>query len=156
VGGSLAGDFRTEATMDRLSELKQKYDRALKTMTEAGIRLQNLHVQDNKLLMRGTAPSEQAKNQLWTAIKAADPSMSDVLVDMTIDPSIAPPAQARSGAQGAAAGQTYAVQPGDTLSKISKQFYGDANKYMKIFEANRDQLTDPDKIKPGQTLNIPA
>jgi nucleoid-associated protein YgaU len=142
--------------MDRLNELKQKYDRALKTMTSSGIRLQNLHIQDNKLLMRGTAPSEQAKNELWNAIKAADPSMSDVLVEMTIDPSIAPP-PAAGGSRGAAgAEQTYSVKSGDTLSKISKQFYGDANKYMKIFEANRDQLTDPDKIKPGQTLKIPA
>jgi nucleoid-associated protein YgaU len=47
------------------------------------------------------------------------------------------------------------VQPGDTLSKISKQFYGNANAYMKIFEANRDQLKDPDLIKVGQTLRIP-
>ncbi|MBK7928810.1 MAG: LysM peptidoglycan-binding domain-containing protein [Bryobacterales bacterium] len=50
---------------------------------------------------------------------------------------------------------TYTVQSGDTLSKISKQFYGSANQYMKIFEANKDQLSDPDKIKPGQVLKIP-
>jgi nucleoid-associated protein YgaU len=48
------------------------------------------------------------------------------------------------------------VQAGDTLSKISKQFYGDANKYMEIFKANQDQLTDPNKIQVGQTLKIPA
>ena len=47
------------------------------------------------------------------------------------------------------------MKPGDTLSKISKQFYGDANKYMKIFEANRDKLKDPDKIQVGQELVIP-
>ena len=48
------------------------------------------------------------------------------------------------------------MQSGDTLSKISKQFYGDANRYMKIFEANKDQLKDPNVIKPGQVLKIPA
>jgi len=48
------------------------------------------------------------------------------------------------------------VQKGDTLSKISKQFYGDANKYKKIFDANKDQLKDPDKIQPGQVLRIPS
>ena len=52
--------------------------------------------------------------------------------------------------------RTYTVQAGDTLSKIAKQFLGDANAYPKIFEANRDQLTDPDQIKPGQVLKIPA
>lgn len=45
---------------------------------------------------------------------------------------------------------------GDTLSKISKEYLGDANEYMRIFDANTDQLSDPDKIKPGQVLKIPA
>jgi nucleoid-associated protein YgaU len=49
----------------------------------------------------------------------------------------------------------YTVVSGDTLSKISKQAYGDANKYMKIFEANKPMLTHPDKIYPGQVLRIP-
>ena len=48
------------------------------------------------------------------------------------------------------------MQKGDTLSKISKQFYGDANEYKKIFDANKDQLKDPDKIQPGQVLRIPS
>lgn len=52
--------------------------------------------------------------------------------------------------------QTYTVQKGDTLSHISKQFYGKASKWNAIFEANRDQLDDPDRIQPGQVLKIPA
>ncbi len=52
--------------------------------------------------------------------------------------------------------QWYTVASGDTLSKISKQFYGDANKYPQIFEANRPMLSSPDKIYPGQVLRIPA
>ena len=51
--------------------------------------------------------------------------------------------------------QTYVVQTGDTLSKIATEFYGDARLYTKIFEANRDVLKDPDKIRPGQKLRIP-
>ena len=51
---------------------------------------------------------------------------------------------------------SYTVKKGDTLSKISKQFYGDADAYKKIFDANRDQLKDPDKIQPGQVLRIPS
>jgi nucleoid-associated protein YgaU len=51
--------------------------------------------------------------------------------------------------------QYYVVQRGDTLSKIAREFYGDMSLYPKIFEANRDILDDPNKIKPGQRLRIP-
>jgi nucleoid-associated protein YgaU len=51
--------------------------------------------------------------------------------------------------------QWYEVKKGDTLSKIAKAFYGDAALYPKIFEANRDTLSDPDKIALGQKLRIP-
>jgi nucleoid-associated protein YgaU len=51
--------------------------------------------------------------------------------------------------------QWHTVVSGDTLSKISKKFYGDANKYQGIFEANRPMLSHPDKIYPGQMLRIP-
>ena len=56
----------------------------------------------------------------------------------------------------AAPAQTYTVASGDNLSKIAKHFYGKASAWPKIFEANRDQLDDPDRIKPGQVLRIPA
>jgi len=49
----------------------------------------------------------------------------------------------------------YTVKSGDSLSKIAKAHYGDAMKYPVIFEANKPQLTDPDKIYPGQVLRIP-
>ena len=49
----------------------------------------------------------------------------------------------------------YTVKSGDTLSKISREVYGDANKYPVIFEANKPMLSDPDKIYPGQVLYIP-
>ena len=59
--------------------------------------------------------------------------------------------------QPAAAGKTYVVQKGDSLSKIAKDEYGNAeNDWHKIFEANRDIIKDPDLIYPGQTLKIPA
>ncbi len=51
--------------------------------------------------------------------------------------------------------QYYTIVKGDTLSKVAKQFYGDANQYQKIFEANKPMLTHPDKIYPGQNLRIP-
>jgi nucleoid-associated protein YgaU len=52
--------------------------------------------------------------------------------------------------------QTYTVASGDSLSKIAKKLYGDANQWRRIFEANRDLIKDPDLIYPGQTLKIPS
>ncbi|NND43856.1 MAG: LysM peptidoglycan-binding domain-containing protein [Xanthomonadales bacterium] len=67
--------------------------------------------------------------------------------------------QPAEAAEGAATetigGRSYTVQPGDTLWKISKEMYGEGSKYMKIFEANKDKLENPDKIFPGQELVIP-
>jgi nucleoid-associated protein YgaU len=78
------------------------------------------------------------------------PNFSNVQGDST---STAPPA--RTGAS-APAGSTYVVKPGDSLSKIAKEKYGDANQWRRIFEANRDQINDPDLIHPGQSLRIPS
>jgi nucleoid-associated protein YgaU len=52
--------------------------------------------------------------------------------------------------------QTYTVNKGDTLSKIAKEFYGSANRWHEIFDANRDQISNPDLIRPGQVLKIPT
>ena len=52
--------------------------------------------------------------------------------------------------------QTYVVVAGDSLSKIAKRHYGDANKWNRIYEANRDLIKDPDLIHPGQKLTIPG
>ena len=51
--------------------------------------------------------------------------------------------------------RTYTVVAGDSLSKIAKRFYGDANQWRRIFEANRDQIENPDLIHPGQVFRIP-
>lgn len=50
----------------------------------------------------------------------------------------------------------YTVAAGDNLSKIARHCYGNANEWKKIFDANRDQLSDPDRIRPGQILKIPT
>jgi len=139
--------FGKDHLMATLEELKTKYAPALKTIAEQGVKLQNLHVQDNKLFIKGAAPSEAVKNDVWTTIKSVDRAYGDLTADLAIDPSLPPPKPKE---------QSYAVQSGDTLSKISKQFYGDANSYMKIFDANRDTLKNPNLIKAGQVLKIPA
>jgi uncharacterized protein YidB (DUF937 family)/LysM repeat protein len=69
-------------------------------------------------------------------------------------PGTASAASAAAGAS-AAAPQTYTVAAGDNLSKIAKRVYGDANQWRRIFEANRDQIKNPDLIRPGQVLRIP-
>lgn len=77
-------------------------------------------------------------------------------------PSMPQPAEASAGAAPAGekaseapAGRTYTVVSGDTLSGIAKQFYHDANQWQRIFDANRDVLSNPDRISPGQHLRIP-
>ena len=138
----------------KLEQLKSKYQSVLNMIEQQQVRLQNLHIQDGKLFLRGVAPSQEAKNRVWDQIKLVNPQYDDITADITVSE------QQQTQAAGAAAtggqqSRTYTVQSGDSLSKISRQFYGDANQYMRIFEANRDKLQDPDKIRPGQQLVIP-
>jgi nucleoid-associated protein YgaU len=97
---------------------------------------------DGKLFFKGTVRTQEEANKIWDAIKTIPDWKTEVVADIQ--------------AAGGAAEQCYTVKAGDTLSKIAKHFLGDANSYPAIFEANRDQLSDPDKIKPGQVLKIPA
>ncbi len=133
--------------MADFEQLKQKYASVLELIKQRNVRLDHLHVQDDKLFMQGAAPNQDVKNEIWNQIKAVDPAYSDLTCDLNIDSSLPAPTPAA---------QKYTVQPGDSLSKIAKQYYGNANQYMKIFEANRDRLSDPNKIQVGMELNIPA
>src|SRR4029078_7434723 len=140
-----------QGAQQRFNELKQKYQTVLTTADNEHVQFQNLHVQDNKLFIRDIAPSDEAKNKFWDQIKLV--GGDDITADISVDSSRAIGAAAGGGQGGG--GQTYDVKSGDNLSKISKQFYGDPNEYMRIFYANRDKLNDPDKIQIGQQLNIP-
>ena len=137
----------------RFEQLKAKYQSVLNFMQAENVRLENLNMADNKLYIRAEAPSQDAKNKVWDQIKLVDPSFSDLTAD--IDAPAAAAAAAASAGGSSSSARTYTVQPGDSLSKISRQFYGDANKYMKIFEANKDKLSDPDKVRAGMDLVIP-
>ena len=133
--------------MGALEQLKQKYAGVLEMIQDRNVRLDNLHVEGEKLILKGAAPNQDVKNEVWNAIKAVDSSFSDLACDLSIDPSLpAPASRARK----------YTVQAGDSLSKIANQMYGDANQYMRIFKANMDKLTDPNKIQVGQELHIPS
>mgnify|MGYP001793380878 CR=1 FL=1 len=95
---------------------------------------------DGKIYMKGTVRTQDAANKNWVALKTSPDWKNEVVADSTAT---------------GPADETYTVKAGDTLSKIAKQLLGDANSYPAIFDANRDQLSDPDKIKPGQVLKIP-
>jgi nucleoid-associated protein YgaU len=136
----------------RFNTLKQKYQSVLNAADQQHIQFQNLHVQDDKLYIKGVAPSEDAKAKFWDQIKLVNPNADDITADISVDTSRAMGAAAGGGS---GSGQTYEVRSGDNLSKISKQFYGDPNEYMRIFYANRNILGDPDKIQVGQKLVIP-
>jgi nucleoid-associated protein YgaU len=129
-----------------LEQGKQKYASVLALIQKSNVRLDHLHVQDDKLFIEGAAPNDAIKNSIWDAIKQVDPTYSDLTCNITVDSSLPAPAETKK----------YTVQAGDSLSKIAKQFYGNANDYMKIFNANKDQLSDPNKIDVGQELTIPA
>ena len=127
--------------MASFEDLKAKYQSVIDVVQTQGIRLANLHLQDGKLFIKGTAPSLDAANAVWDEIKRVNPRADDITADFPVDTSMV---------------RTYKVKAGDTLSKISKEFYGSPNEYMKIFEANKEQLNDPNKIQVGQELKIPA
>ena len=124
--------------------LRDKYNHAIQTAK--GFKMQGAaEERDGKLYFKGQVQSQDEVNKIWDAIKTVPDWRNDVVAEVTLDPNAK-----------AAAAATYTVKAGDTLSKIAKEHLGDANDYMKIFEANKGTLTDPDKIKPGQVLTIPV
>jgi len=124
--------------------LRDKYNHAIQTAK--GFHMEGAaEERDGKLYFKGTVPTQEEANKIWDAIKTVPDWQKEIVGDIKA-----------TGAGAAAAGaETYTVKAGDTLSKIAKEKLGDANAYHEIFNANRDQLSDPDKIKPGQVLKIP-
>jgi nucleoid-associated protein YgaU len=130
--GFLAQSTSEENTsMADLEQLKQKYLPVLHTLEVEGAQVQPLSLDGEQLALNATVVSEASKNRVWDSIKSVDSSFADL----------------KHNIQVVAGQQVYTVQPGDNLSKISKYFYGNANKYMDIAKANG--LADPDKIKVG-------
>jgi nucleoid-associated protein YgaU len=136
----------------RLEQLKSKYQSVLNLMNQLGVQLQNLHVQDNKLVLRALAKTKADSNKVWDQIKLVDQSYQQ---DLMAEIPYTAEASAAAAVSAQSVSRAYTVKAGDTLSKIAKEHYGDSAQYMKIFEANRDKLSDPNKIQPGQTLVIP-
>ena len=120
---------------------------------------------DEAVTLTGRAPDIETKTQIMGAFNAAVET-KNTLNQITIDKPVPQAAGLQFPTPGTASaplGTTSATEPrthdvvaGDTLSAMAKRYYGDASKYNRIFEANRDQLNDPDKIKVGQKLKIPV
>ena len=133
--------------------LRDTYNAAIQTAK--GLHMEGAaEERDGKLYFHGTVQTQEEANKIWDAIKTVPSWRTDIVAD------IKPLNTGATGTAGtaapAAAASTYTVKSGDTLSKIAKELLGNASAYTQIFEANRDQLSDPDKIKPGQILKIPA
>lgn len=121
--------------------LTEKYQPLIDLANQLGISGLNVSEGEGFLKIEGAAASAEAKQQLWNEYNRIDPDYrsGDMVLNVT-----AP--------EGDSSSTTYTVQSGDTLSKIGSK-YGVS--WQKVFEANRDKLDNPDKIQPGQELNIP-
>ena len=122
--------------MASFDELKAKYSSVLDKGHDVGMTVQNLNAEGDKLLLRGVVPSEHGKDAIWDAVKAVDASLGDITVDVSVQ-----------------AGLKYTVKSGDTLGKIAKRFYGDANHYKAIAAASG--IDNPDRIDVGQEVTLP-
>jgi nucleoid-associated protein YgaU len=125
--------------------LRDKYAYAIQTAKT--LRMQgSADERDGKLFFHGTVPTQEDANKIWDAIKTIPDWPKEIVADIQATGRSAPVVSHES---------VYTVRPGDTLSKIAKEKLGDPSAYTEIFNANRDQLSDPNKIKPGQVLKIP-
>jgi nucleoid-associated protein YgaU len=128
--------------MADLNQLKQKYQPVIDTIqsfSAEGAKVDDVSLDGDKLLLKASVPSQVVANRVWDVIKQVDPTYSDLHHEITT-----------TGGDT----QSYTIQSGDSLSKISKKFYGDANQYQKIASAN--SIADPNKIQAGKTITIPA
>ena len=121
--------------------LMEKYNDLFKLANEVGLKNPDVREENGKLRIVGQTEYQLDANRLWDNIKTHPGWENDLLVDIKAQ---------RSDAFG-----VHEVAAGDTLSKLAKRYLGDANRYMDIFNANKGTLTDPDKIRVGQKLNIP-
>ena len=121
--------------------LMLQYKNVFDLANQIGVKNPDVREEQGKLIIKGQVPYQMDVDRLWDAIKTHTNWSTEVAADIHPE---------HTDIHG-----LYLVQAGDTLGKIAKKFLGHANRYPAIFEANRDQLTDPDKIKVGQTLKIP-
>jgi nucleoid-associated protein YgaU len=120
----------------------EKYQDLESVASQLGIQGFSMREAGGKVSITGRSTYQLEKDMLWDAIKKHSGWENEVAADIKVE---------KTDVFG-----VYTVKPGDSLSKIAKSAYDDASKYMKIFEANKDQLKDPNLIQPGQKLVIPS
>ena len=130
--------------------LTEKYQSLIDMANQLGISGLNVQEDNGVLKVDGVAGSAEAKQQLWDEYGRLDPDYR--AGDLVMNISAPEGSSSASSGSSSSGGSTYTVQSGDSLSKIGSH-YGVS--WQKIFEANRDKLSDPDKIHPGQELTIP-
>jgi len=123
--------------------LQEKYQTLLELAKQNGTSYE-LSEGDGVLHINGTAPSEEAKQQLWDEYNRIDPDYraGDLMLNVNV-----------GGAAAGGGGHTYTVESGDNLTKIGAKY---GLTWQQVFEANKDIISDPDKIFPGQELKIPG
>jgi len=131
--------------MDQLETLKAKYKGVLDLIPELHIKLNNLHIEGDKLVLRANAPAEEQVNAMWNKIKEIDSGFQDLSAEITVDSSLPPVAK------------KYTVVAGDSLWKIAANHLGNGAKYPEIIKANPGKLKDENTvIHPGDVLNLPS
>ena len=117
-------------------------------LQQAGVTVYGLQVANGSVV--GTVASEAARDQAYSAIAGVDNSLN---LNLSVDTGFA--AQEASAAA-TSSGQTYTVQAGDNMRKIARHVYGDEMQWKKIWEANKDKIPNPDVVRQGLELTIPA
>jgi LysM repeat protein len=161
-----------------LEGLKSKYASVIQEAQAQGVRITDIHEDNGKLVIKGTSPSVEATNNVWNEIKRVNPLMDDISASLLVvylpsdsqstqsdynsstqpQPLRAKPSEpdnSSSTTPSGSGGQTYTVKPGDSLTSISKQFYGNMKDYKRILEANRGKIGNKNLIHAGQELIIP-
>ena len=142
------GDQPRRNKLPDLEQLKHKYQSVLDLIQKKNVRLDHLHLQDNKLWMQGATPSQDITNAVWNQIKAVDATFADLHCDLKVDSSLPQPAPDPV---------IYTVVAGDSLWKISEKFLGNGANYHQLIAANPGKLKDEKSvIHPGDKLTIPA
>ena len=122
--------------------VKAKYQSVLDLGEQLGVKDGSVREEDGVLKIKGQAGTQYEKNLLWDKIKeVGGESPSDIMANITVEDDTV--------------FHRHVVRSGESLSKIAKHYYGDPMKYNKIFEANRNILSNPDLIHPDQVLVIP-
>ena len=131
---------------EQTGSLRSKYQELIDLANRSGVSQLQVRQQENVLYIDGNAPSEAVKEQLWDTYNRIDPDYRSGDLVLKINP-IGTSFGESPGSQ-----EEYTVVKGDSLSRIGEKF---GVPWKKIFEANKDQISDPDLIQPGWKLRIP-